>query len=412
MIRTIALGILLLSGLPVLAQENPAPAPLYAATDRAYVGINYSPDGTQLALSGNEFLQILETGPLKPVAEQKFRGLVDEAVFDPKTRTLVIRGKLIDTLLLETDTWTQMKFQIRRGGPTYSASPGMEPVPLYTGNGAPYDHTKWSGARWLKFAEYPVGSCPGAWSADGRWLAIANGHEGVRICDTTAVWSKTHERVDYPDFSEGLIEHANALLFHRRYLFVGEEHGTITPLAMKQWEDLAGLGPNDPPFFKRSVTKDDHRAYRRHASHVTSLSMTPDGLTIVSAGLDEKVCVWSTDELVAPSVATPEWTVDGHYAALDRDGRVLVVAEEKGIRGYDLERRKETFWFPTDPRLGRIVRLRVNPNGTSFASIHCICEDCVPRKGDDVSLASYKTRPKRVHQHGGALQIWTLPGAR
>jgi hypothetical protein len=139
--------------------------------------------------------------------------------------------------------------------------------------------------------------------------------------------------------------------------------------------------------------------------------MTPDGLTLVSAGLDERVCVWTLDQLVAPASATPEWTVKGHYAALDRDGRLLIVAEEKGIRGYDLERRKELFWIPVEPKTGRLVRLRMNPNGTSLASISCVCEDCVPRKGDDISLASYKPRPRRVHQHGGALQVWSNPAA-
>lgn len=388
---------LLLAGLPGLAQENPAPGPVHSATDRAYVGINYSPDGTQLAVSGSEFVQILDTSRHRPVEHLKFRGLVDEAVFDPKTRALVIRGKLIDTLWLDTDDWSRMKVSSRRGGPT---------IPWRTDNGA------WTvpGHRLMAYAEYPLGSCPAAWSADARWLAVANSREGIRICDTAAVWTKPREVVEYPDFSEGLLEHANALLFHPRYLFVGEEHGFITPLALRQWMDLASLKLEEQQTFKRSLTKADHAAYRRHEGHVTSLSMTPDGNTVVSAGQDGKVCVWTLDELVSPTTATPEWTVSGHYAALDREGRLLVVAEKDGIRGYDLERRRERFWWPVEPRTGLVVRLRVNPNGGSVASISCTCEDCVPRKGDDVTLASYKTKPKRVHQHGGALQIWTLPG--
>jgi WD40 repeat protein len=404
----LALGLVLLFGIDGRAQENPRPAPLYSAADRAYVGINYSPDGTQLAVSGNEFVQVLDGATLRPVESLKFRGLVDEAVFDPKMRVLVVRGKLIDTLLLDTDTWTGMKLRSRRGGPTFSANPGMEPVPGLTENGP------WNGSaeRWLKFAEYPLGSCPAAWSADGRWLALANGHEGVRICDTASVWTRSREIVEYPDFSEGLLQHANALVFHRRYLFVGEEHGTITPLALHQWEDLATLRPYEAGTFRKSVTRADHDAFRRHHAHITSLSMTPDGLTIVSAGLDEKVCVWTLDELVAPAPATPEWSVAGHYAALDRDGHRLFVAEEKGIRIYDLEHRRELAWIPVEPRTGRLVRLRVNPTGASVASISCACDDCVPRKGDDVSVASYKSRPKRVHQHGGTLQVWSLPTDR
>jgi len=384
------------------AQEKP----ISSATDRVYVGINYSPDGTQLALSGNEFVDVLDTSKYLPTDHLRFRGLVDEAIFDPKTRVLVVRGKLIDTLLLDTSGWDRLKYLTRRGGPTHEASPGLDST-------ATLSNGPWNGSaqRWLKLAEYPVGSCPAAWSADGRWLAIANGHEGVRICDTTSVWARRPEMVEYPDFSNGLLEHANALLFHRRYLFVGEEHGAITPLTLRQWEDLANLGPREEPVFKASVVKRDHEAYRRHDGHITSLSMTPDGLTLVSAGLDEKVCVWTLDQLVAPAAATPEWTVKGHYAALDRDGRLLIVAEEKGIRGYDLERRKELFWIPVEPKTGRVVRLRVNPNGTSLASISCICEECVPRKGDDVSLASYKPKPRRVHHHGGALQVWSNPAA-
>lgn len=64
-----------------------------------------------------------------------------------------------------------------------------------------------------------------------------------------------------------------------------------------------------------------------------------------------------------------------------------------------------------DPKTGRVVRLRFNPNGATLASISCVCEDGVPRKGGDVSLASYKPKPKRVHHHGGALQIWNNPAA-
>lgn len=388
----------------VQAQEKP----VYSATDRVYVGINYSPDGTELAVSGNEFVDVLDAGKYRVSDHLQFRGLVDEAVFDPKMRTLVIRGKLIDTLFLDTSGWERMKLLVRRGGPTHEASPGLDSTATLS-NGYSGPSSTWSAQRWLKFAEYPVGSCPAAWSSDGRWLAVANGHIGVRICDTTTVWTRQHEIVEYPDFSGGLVEHANALLFHRRYLFVGEEHGAITPLPLRQWEDLAGLGAREEPVFKASVIKRDHEAYRRHAGHITSLSMTPDGLTFVSGALDEKVSLWTLDQLVAPAAATPEWTVKGHYAALDREGRLLAVAEDGGIRGYDLERRRELFWIPVDPRTGRVVRLRWNPNGSALAAISCVCEYCVPRKGDDVSLASYKPKPRRVHQHGGALQIWSMP---
>jgi hypothetical protein len=61
--------------------------------------------------------------------------------------------------------------------------------------------------------------------------------------------------------------------------------------------------------------------------------------------------------------------------------------------------------------MGRIVRFRINPNGPELAVIYCVCEEYVPRKGDDISVAGYKPKPRRVHHHGGSLQVWSLPAS-
>lgn len=413
----LVLGLGILGSSRAGAQDKGKISPKFTSTDRGFVGINFTPDGSSLAVCGEGFAEILDLATLKTSKSFKLRGLIDEVAFDPAMRVMVARGKAVDTMLMDTETWIQVKARVKLPVGTFETRPWLAGLPpagasvdgpsaRLMSNGVQTNSDAWSADRWVRFAENPLGSCPAAFSADGRWLALANGQKGIRLWDMTSYWRRK-DILEFPDFAEGRLEHANALAFHARYLILGEENGYVTPLVLQRWEAQAAgtLDPSTGP----SVTRRDHDAFRRHSGHVTSVSFSPDGLRCFSAGLDEKVCAWSLDQIVSPNPAKPEWTVPGHYALLAPDGAQLAVAEEKGIRIYDVARRALSGWIPTDPKAGRLVRLRFNPTGSLLASVSCACEDCVPRKGDDVSLASYKNRPRRVHQHGGRLDIWAFP---
>ena len=421
----LTLACLILGTRSTPAQDKAKASPEFSAEDRVYVGLTFSPDGTKIAASGEGFVAIWDTDAFKLFKEFKLRGLIDEVLFDPQMRIMIARGKAMDTGIWDVTTWIQAKYQAKPGITEFHTRPlmasfGDAVAAMNNGptKGAPTwgdaRSGSWSADRLLRWAEYPVGSCPASFDPNGTWLALSNGQKGIRLWDMNPYWPRRTEVREYPDFAEGRLEHANALAFHKRYLLLGEENGYITPMALQRWEDLRPASRSGDPSHGPSVTEPDHLAFRRHAGHVTSLSLSPDGHFCVSAGMDENVCTWGIDQLVASTPAKPEWTVSGHYAALSSDGRQLAVAEDKGVRLYDFPGRLPTGWIAAEPKSGRVVRLRFNPTGTALAVISCRCEECVPRKGGDVSLASYKLGHARVHQHGGKLEVWNLssPGAK
>lgn len=395
MSNTLWIAVFVIGGnIPCLAQEKPQAKPLISASDRSYVGINFSPDGKLLVTSGESFIAVFDTGSFKSERELRERGLVDEVVFDPDSRVLLARGSRIDTIILDAARWTPVRVRREGGPPANETALCMYKYKLYTHNE----------------------SCPAAFSTDGRWCALADGHKGFRLWDMRNLWNKPPEVTEFEDYGDDRLEHVNAFVFHERYLLLGEERGYITPLPLRVWEGLkkgeaaglmlrsTGSEPSAP-----SVSRSDHDSFRRHRGHVTSLSLTPDQTACISAGLDGKVCAWTFDRLIAPGPTAPQWSVPGTYAVLSADGRWLAVAEEKGTRVYEVSTRQTFLWLPSDPREGRIVRLRFDPFHRFLATISCACWECVPQNNKDGVLSGFTPKVKRVHQHGGSLNVWVMP---
>ena len=119
-----------------------------------------------------------------------------------------------------------------------------------------------------------------------------------------------------------------------------------------------------------------------HRAAITSLTPDAQGERFVTASLDGKIRLWNlsgfrpADAPRKPIELTPEWEIPGHAADLTPDGRLLATADSEAVAVYHAPTGLPLAWNPTHPLKGKVVRLRLSPDGKFLAALVCRCRDC------------------------------------
>jgi WD40 repeat protein len=376
------------------AQEVPPLERVLLDSDRVYVGVNFSPDGKTLATSGEGFVQLFDVPEYKKKTRFRLNGLIDEVLFDGKSQVLVARGKNVDTRVFDFPSLTKVGVQVL---------PGNDRT-VRIALAAPDERLDL-----INLTRRRAGSCPAAFSRDAGWLALSNSADGIRIWDMSDFWKqsrKHYRRVGfYPvkiDRKGYPLTHVNALLFVGDELVLAEESGIVSLLSLRDREN-----PNDISRMRTfSRVQDERRkGFRHHSGPVTSLCLTSNGSSIISAGTDGKVRAWTLEDLKTKDRPEPMWTAEGSFVAYSPERDLLAVAEKEGVRLYTASSQAPVFWTPATKRSGRVIRLRFSPDGEQLVAIYCPCLGCVPR----TRIGLNPGVPKRVHHHGGTLETWSIP---
>ena len=364
---------------------------------------------------------MMDLGTRKIVKQEVQRDLVDEVLFHPGGRLLVTRSKGPDTVIRNAADLSPYKFAVD----------------------VPYS------ILWDALLA-PRGSCPAAFDADGRRVALVNGSRGFKA------WSLDHfeEKRRYvlelsfdalpldaatnAEWRRGrgapllLLNHATALRFEGERLWLGLEDGFLVavhpnllqpltdPIDDEKWGSGNGVKKPDTvnaarPHAVQSLEK--ARTFRPHDGDITSILVVAGDRGLVTAGLDGKVLIWKIQDILDRRLPKndleklkeplPLETLEGHFAAVSKDGRTLAVAEPKGVRCYDLASLKPISWTPTDPKLGMPARVKFSPDGSLLAVTLCPCSVC--SKADVIYTMG---KPKmKSHHHGGSLVTYKTASA-
>lgn len=334
----------------------------FSATDRTYVPLRFSPDGKLLATGGPSFIRLFALDPFKEAKNLSQRGRVNDVFFDSTGRALVSRSSDEDVTLWDVQAGFPLKFAI---------------------DSAP--------------AEGPI--------RDGKGFALPKRIKGVQLWRTDGVWERRRAvlRVDLTDAVGVLLQHVLAVGLSTKDLFLGDDEGYLVriPLDALEPRRTPPDAANANPMLK---TPGAAHVFRPHSGEFTSLSLASDGALCLTSGTDGKVKLWNLSDIPVPTGRRakdpePRWSIAGHTAALSDNGRVLAVADAKGVCVYETETGKPLSWMETGRNAGRAVRLRFSPDGRFLAAILCRCDAC--GQGE-----SFVTMKKRLEDHGGPLVIW------
>jgi WD40 repeat protein len=397
------------------APQLPSMKESWRVPGKEVVGFDFSPDGSLLAVGGPGFAGTLDVGAQKVEKRVAQRDLVDEIIFNPAGNLVVSRSKGPDAVLRGVKDLDPNKFAVE------------SPITI----------------TW-EVVQGWTGSCPAAFDASGRYLALVNGTRGFKVWSLEHFWEKKRRyviEVNYDAIPADptqlnwknrretpyiLLGHGTAVRFEGLRLWLGMEGGylvPIDPLLLKPLTEPA-LEDETPAVkkpeanqlrVKPAVTEpfDKVFAFRAHGGDITSIAfLGPDLLT---AGFDGKVKIWRIQHVLdrkAPKKVgespkndpQPVKMLEGHYLAISKDGRTLAVAEKNGIRCYDAPTLTPLSWTPVDRKLGVPARVLFSPDGSILAATFCDCPVCV--KVDAIYTIG-RERPKS-HHHGGTLILYDV----
>ncbi len=408
--KRLGVAILLAASLPAAGQDAPKTdwAEAWRFDGKAVVGVNFSPDGRQLAISGRNYAAVHsfpDGGLVKSFLQYE---LVDEAVYSTDGKLLVTRSSTQDSVVHETKDYSKLKFALETA---------------VTGH---------DGARNSR--------CPAAFSPDGRWLVLSSGGKGVRFWKLDGleeprpfVFEAGWADLPLQSSAENLLlPHVNCFAFRMNEVWLGFDGGYVYPFPVGLPEDEWRLFQYRRSRGPEPVSKDQATArtravvvtktlaqkgcFKPHEKSVSSMEMLGDE-TLVTAGWEGKVKFWKVAQELrdfpppisagrkAKAKQEPIDVIDGYAVEASRDQSELAIAEAWAVRIIDARTKLKLARIEASPSLGRPARMRFSPGGAYLAVTYCCCSDCI----DDNVIRLTTSPPRRVHHHGGTLVVYKRP---
>jgi WD40 repeat protein len=378
--KPLAVAAWILAALAARAQEErPLPPPLrpaFTLDDRPYRTLAFipapanpkaaRPDGVALAAGADSALRILDLQPQRPSSQLlPTEQPIEEILYDAAANLLVVRTRAFEPRLWNTLSWKPVRFALEdldAGGLALRAS--------------------WPNED---------GAAP---------LVLANPSRGIRL------WRIGRPRgtlrpilqIDLRDLAGIPLQGVTAAAWAGPTLLLGSDQGhayhlpSLRPLLQSPSDVLGRLD-------RLSKTAG---VLALHRAAITSLTPDAQAERFVTASLDGKIRLWklsgipSTSSPRKPIELPPEWEIPGHVADLTPDGRLLAVADSEAVAVYHAPTGVPLAWNPTRVLKGKVVRLRLSPDGTFLAALVCRCRDC--------SGAPGPVRPGGTH--AGDVVVW------
>jgi eukaryotic-like serine/threonine-protein kinase len=228
----------------------------------------------------------------------------------------------------------------------------------------------WDAETWQTNRAFPGASAPTAFSADGRWLAMAtrdgimltsiqNGAGAVVLENSTNVfvrgpgaWARAEQSLAFTPDGSAILAARNVLSEHGIFVLsiwdarTGKEIGRL-PESAEQIEHtgvIAGMAfsPDGQTLATASMDHSirlwDFKQRKRiatlhgHVSEVWALAFAPDGKSIITGGKDGSVKLWDTQRPQKEDA----WSIASSPLAFSRDGHKLAAlndAMDKGTGG-------------------------------------------------------------------------------
>jgi len=368
---------LLLAASAARAQEEKSKTPplelAYSADDREHVAIRFSPDGRLLAAGGSGFIRLFsvpssDTDVWKEEKLLSQRGIVNDLRFTVSGRELVARSRDDGWVVWDVAEGKRAKYSVD------------DPV-----NGTGITNFITEG-----------------------WLVLPKRHTGVelwQVGDALPRRNRSVMRVDVISASGVQLGRITGRAATEAELFLGDDDGYLIRTTVGSV--LYGLlgDPRSPNAVARSARSID--AFKPHDGAVTSVILTPDHAFCATAGVDNKVHLWVTNQIPSPDAKTgrrpvvpkPKWTVPGYAVEMSRDGKLLAIAEPDGVGVYNVASGSRVSFNPTRDRKGLAVRVAFSPDGRRLAAVLCTCVQCRPGSAGFV-------KGKQFDDHGGTLFVW------
>jgi DNA-binding SARP family transcriptional activator/WD40 repeat protein len=363
--RTLAVGDSHGNVLFLDAKTRRAVAPPYK-TGSSISGLRFSPDGTRIAISGEDssgggFIDLLDGRTHRRIAPRSlgfaFTGIVGKAVFSPDSRVLAADFAPSAGFRKPANRDFVMRWNARTGRARGFLQPiGQMTPPALVGfvdGGTRFVTSSFSGtvirdaATLRAVRRFHAGGMPAAVSPDGRLFALCGFDGSVRLLDlrTGAVRALAGRH----DAAISAIRFAPS---SRTLLTAGRDARTIV------W-DVKHAAPVE--------------TFAGHAGPVTDVTVAPDGRTAYSTGEDGHVIAWDLvgtrrlgqrfrtgsrlpATVLAVSAASSTFAVptDGGYVDLF-DSRTLTHTRRIHI-------------FPVKPASGRPMAVAIAPDGRTLAA--------------------------------------------
>lgn len=369
---------------PCLAAAQDAPPPplkeAYVAADREYASFAYNVDSTRLALGTDGGVRVLavaapDAAQGVEVKQLRHPGRVHEVAFEAQARILVSRSRDQDVQIWDLEKWLPIKFAVEDRAVADLFAPALLP----TGG-----------------------------DSDSAHLLLLNQARGFRVWVLDGLRAKRRHvfQADVRDWNGVSLGHITAVASMDKDLLAGDDQGYLCRLpdvrsVVRKVQD----GAPERVLGRLFKTVEAAHIFRPHAKEITAISTAAEARRCVTAGLDGKVRLWDLGKVPAAAVARgsdalkPEWEIDGRLMDLSRDGKMIAVADERGVGVYQAASGVALSWNPV-PK-GRIARLGFSPNGKFLTAIVCRCVDCSPGDG----IAAVRPR-RRQADHVGMLVLW------